>query len=110
MRRKFKKDQKLNYCENSVYEYIKEMNEGNDDCIAINYFKRKMTFRTFFKQIDECASAFKSTGIREGDVVAICMANTPEAVIAFYALNKIGAIANMLHPLSSEEEIKYTYL
>ena len=106
MRRKFKKDAKLTYSENSVYEYIKEMNVNNGDCTAINYFKRKMSFKTFFKQIDECASAFKSTGIREGDVVAICMANTPEAVIAFYALNKIGAIANMIHPLSAEAEIK----
>lgn len=105
MKKKFK-DNKINVYEKSVYEYLKEMNIGNDDCTAINYFKHKMSFKTFFKKIDECASAFRSTGIREGDVVAICMANTPEAVIAFYALNKIGAIANMIHPLSAEAEIK----
>lgn len=34
------------------------------------------------------------------------MANTPEAIISLYAINKTGAIANMLHPLSAEEEIK----
>ena len=34
------------------------------------------------------------------------MANTPEAVISFYAVSKIGAIVNMIHPLSAEEEIK----
>ena len=34
------------------------------------------------------------------------MPNTPEALISFYALNKIGAIANMIHPLSGEQEIK----
>ncbi len=88
MRRKFKSN-KINIYENSVYEYIKEMNKDNGDCTAINYFKHKISYKSFFKKIDECANAFKSTGIREGDVVAICMANTPEAVIAFYALNKI---------------------
>ena len=101
-----RKPKNINIYDGSVYEYIKEMNKDNDDCVAIRYFKRKMSFKTFFKQVDECASAFKSTGIREGDVVAICMANTPEAVIAFYALSKIGAIANMIHPLSAEAEIK----
>ena len=100
------RNKKLKVYENSVYEYIKDMNKNNDDCIAINYFKHKITFKNFFKEIDQCASAFRSTGIREGDVVAICMANTPEAVIAFYALNKIGAIANMIHPLSAETEIR----
>ena len=29
------------------------------------------------------------------------MPNTPEAVISFYALNKIGVVANMIHPLSA---------
>ncbi|UKI58414.1 MAG: hypothetical protein L6V81_03125 [Clostridium sp.] len=35
------------------------------------------------------------------------MPNTPEAIICFYALNRIGAICNMIHPLSSEEEFKH---
>ena len=38
------------------------------------------------------------------------MPNTPEAAISFYAVNKIGAIANMLHPLSAEEEIKHSLI
>ena len=44
--------------------------------------------------------------MRRGDFVTICMPNTPEAMIAFYAINKIGAISNMIHPLSGEIEIK----
>ena len=35
------------------------------------------------------------------------MPNTPESVASFFAINKIGAISNMVHPLSGEEEIKY---
>jgi long-chain acyl-CoA synthetase len=65
-----------------------------------------MTYREFFYEIDKCAKALRSHGIRPGDVVSICMANTPEAIIAFYAINKIGAVSSMIHPLSAEEEIK----
>ena len=90
----------------SLFEFIYNENQNRLDNIAINYFNRKWTYREFFEQIDLCAKAMRSQGIREGDVVSICMANTPEAVIAFYATSKIGAIANMIHPLSAEEEIK----
>ena len=92
----------------SIYEYLRDCNQNNLDLIALNYFNKKMTFRTMLNEINVCAKALKSQGIREGDVVTICMPNTPEAVIAFYAVNEIGAIANMLHPLSAEEEIKFS--
>ena len=90
----------------SLYEHLKERNKDNMDSVAINYFNKKMTYRYFFGEVNLCAKALRSQGIRPGDVVTICMANTPEAVISFYAINKIGAIANMIHPLSAEEEIK----
>lgn len=90
----------------SLYEYLLECNENNMLSDAINYFNKKITFKEFFAEIDLCAKALKSLGIRPGDVITICMANTPEAIVSFYAINKIGAIANMIHPLSAEEEIK----
>lgn len=90
----------------SIYEYLKDSSDNYRHLSAINYFNHKITFNTLLNKIDLCARALKSQGIREGDVVTICMANTPEAVISFYAVNKIGAIANMLHPLSAEQEIK----
>lgn len=55
-------------------------------------------YKDFLKQIDDCARSFKQLGIKHNDVVSICMPNPPEAIISFYALNKIGAIANMIHP------------
>lgn len=90
----------------SIYEYLRESNKDNMDSIALNYFNKTMNYRYFFGEVNLCAKALRSQGIRPGDVVTVLMANTPEAVISFYAINKIGAIANMLHPLSAEQEIK----
>lgn len=94
----------------SLYEYLRNCSENHLDEIALNYFNKKMTYRNFLNEINVCAKALRSQGIREGDVVTICMPNTPEAVITFYAVNEIGAIANMIHPLSAEEEIKYSLI
>lgn len=90
----------------SLYQYLYNSNLNRMNNIAINYFDNKISYKNFFFQIDICAKALKSQGIRKKDVVSICMPNTPEAVIMFYAVSKIGAISNMIHPLSAEEEIK----
>ena len=102
----YPKDKKIVVPNMSLYEYIYSCNKDRQDNIALNYFNRKISYYELFHDIDLCARAMRSQGIREGDVVSVCMANTPEAVIAFYAISKIGAIANMIHPLSAEEEIK----
>jgi len=90
----------------SLYEYMVKETKEYKNSFAINYFGRKISYKLFWEYIDRCARGFKSLGVREGDVVTICMPNTPEAAITFMAINKIGAIANMIHPLSAEEEIK----
>ena len=103
----FYKNKKMGDIPNiSLYEYM--INETKDilEYPAINYFGKKINYKTLIEYIDRCAKSLKSLGIREGDVVTICMPNTPEVAIAFFAINKIGAITNMVHPLSSENEIK----
>ncbi len=97
----------LNYPDISVYEMLRESMKKHTDYISYNYFGTKRTYKQFVREVDECAKAFLTLGVKHKDRVSICMPNTPEAIIAFYALNKIGAVANMIHPLSAEQEIKY---
>ena len=101
-----KEDLKLKVPDISMYEALKEVVLKYESRTAINYFGKKLSYREFLNLIDKDALAFRSQGVRRGDIVTICMPNTPEAMIAFYAINKIGAISNMIHPLSGEVEIK----
>ena len=101
-----KEDLKLKVPDISMYEALKEAVLKYESRTAINYFGKKLSYREFLNLIDKAALAFRSQGVRRGDIVTICMPNTPEAMIAFYAINKIGAISNMIHPLSGEIEIK----
>lgn len=95
------------YAEASMYDIIRISAEKYSDNISYNYFGNKVTYKEFLRRIDECAGAFAKLGVNKGDRVSICMPNMPEAIICVYALNKIGAVANMIHPLSAEREIKY---
>ncbi len=97
----------LTYPDISLYELLESSAADHLNNISYNYFGVKKNYRVFLNEIETCARAFKALGVKCGDVVSICMPNTPEGIIAFYALNKLGAIANMIHPLSAEPEISY---
>ncbi len=101
-----KEKQHLEYPDFSAYKLIEYTASKHLSNISYNYYGNKKTYHEFLKQIDEAARALKAIGVKHKDVVSICMPNTPEGIISFYACNKIGAIASMIHPLSAENEIK----
>lgn len=90
----------------NLYKQVSNTKEKYPNNIAYRYFDKNVSYKAFLNKIDKAAISFKELKIKKGDVVTICLPNVPEALVAFYALNKIGAIANMVHPLSAEEEIK----
>lgn len=96
----------LEYPDFSAYKLIEYTSSKHLNNISYNYYGNKKTYHEFLKQIDEVARSLKAIGVKHKDVVSICMPNTPEGIISFYACNKIGAIASMIHPLSAENEIK----
>lgn len=95
------------YPDISLVDFLEETVKKYPTHIAYNYFNRQATLKEFFDDILECAKALKAIGVEKGDRVTICMPNTPEAITFFYALNTIGVVANMIHPLSAESEIKF---
>ena len=97
----------LEYPDYSIYKLLEEASKKREELTAYNYFGKTASFKEFLEQIESAARAFKAMGVKPKDIISICMPNTPEALISFYAVNKIGAVANMIHPLSAENEIKY---
>lgn len=90
-----------------IYEFLQSQNK-NRNLIAINYFGRKYTYEELFRRIDNTAKAFMEMGIHEGDVVTLLLANTPENVISIYALNKIGAIPNIVDLRQKDDKLVHS--
>lgn len=97
----------LRYPDSTMYELLSETAERYPDNTAYEFMDTKTSYRHLMVEIDECAKALRSIGIKEEDRVTICLPNIPQAVVMFYAINRIGAMANMIHPLSSEGEIEF---
>lgn len=96
----------VNLPKTSVYKYLYNQNRKFLGRSALNYYGRKVSFFELFNKIEETAKALKQIGVKENEIVTISMPNTPEAVYLFYAISKIGAIANMVDPRTSSEGIK----
>ena len=96
----------LNYFQGSIYENLKESAIRNENRKAYSYFGSEATYGKFLKKVDEIASALLELDIVKNESVTICCPNTPESIALIYALNKIGAIANIVHPLSTTQDIE----
>lgn len=84
--------------EGTIFEMVYKNNKDYPNDIALNYYGRKITYGALFHEIEQAAKSFYALGVRSGEIVVICSVNTPETVYTIYALNRIGAIVNMVDP------------
>lgn len=97
---------KPEYPEISMFEQIRRTAEMHPDYTAIEFQNKKLSYSGFIDRINVTAKALLAGGIKKGDYVSIITPNCPQALIMLYAVNRIGAIANMIHPLLSTAEIQ----
>ena len=94
------------YPEFSMVSLLKETAEKYPDYYALNFNNKKITFAQMIETIETVAQALLASGVKKGDFVSVVAPNTPQALISVYAINRMGAVANMIHPLLSANEIK----
>ncbi|MCR4894397.1 MAG: AMP-binding protein [Eubacteriales bacterium] len=97
----------LDYFEGSMFDMVKNVAERYPNNVAFDFMGKSTTYAELIEQIERCAKALKTIGVRENDRVTIAMPNCPQAIYMFYAVNLVGAVANMIHPLSAEKEIEF---
>ena len=89
----------------TMYEAVMQTVQEKPGDIAYHFLGYTATYRAFAQQIDRCADGLASLGFKKGDRITISMPTSPQGIICFYAVNKLGGVASMIHPLSTPEEI-----
>ena len=91
----------------TMYQALKAMAIKYPHDLALYYQGTKITFKQLLKRIDIAADIlYHSLQVRENDVVVIAQPNIPETIVLFYATNKIGATANLIHPFTPFNQVK----
>ena len=97
----------LEYPDCSMVSLIEKRAQENPDLDAYIFFGKKTSYGRMMDDINQCAKGLKAIGVKKGDRVTVALPNCPQGVTIFYAINMVGAVASMIHPLSSEKEIEF---
>jgi long-chain acyl-CoA synthetase len=97
----------LDYPQVTLYEAVARTAARVPDAVAWDFLDTTATYRQLIESIDACANALATLGLKQGDRILISMPTSPQGVIAFYAANKLGAVAALIHPLSTAPEIEH---
>lgn len=90
----------------TAYQYMVSQNEDNLSTKAIMYYGKKISYKNYIDMIDETARRLYNLGITEGEVVTVMSVANPELEVLFYALNKLGAVINLIDVRSDYKQIK----
>ena len=96
----------LDYFSGTMYEKVEAAAKATPNAIALTFMGKNITYKHMIEGINRCARSLKVLGVRENDRITIAMPNCPQAIYMLYATNLVGAVANMIHPLSAEKEIE----
>jgi len=97
----------LQYPEGTIYDVLEKAAEGHGDRCAYEFMGRRTSYSKMISDIEAASSSLRAMGVGRGDKVMVCLPNVPQAITMFYAISRIGAVAVMIHPLSSKNEIEF---
>ena len=90
----------------SMYEAAKANIADRKVQTAVSFYGKRYTFDEIFALIDRLADNLaEEYGLKQGDTVTLCAPNSPQALIAFYAANKLGVAVNLVHPYIPPEKL-----
>ena len=95
----------LEYPTVGLYEALRDAAAQRPQATAVDFLGSTLTYAELIEEIDRCASALAEIGLASGERITISTPTCPQGVIAFYAAAKLGAVASLIHPLSTPEEI-----
>ena len=97
----------LTYPDGTMVDAVRRVAKRYPSCTALDFMGKPTAYRTLMADIEACARGLAAVGVQAGDVVTIALPNCPQAVCLFYAVNLIGGVCSMIHPLSAEKEIEF---
>ena len=91
----------------SITDYIRNKDIVNDqNSIALEYYGNKMTRKEYWENISKYRQYFNKIGVKQGEAIAICMANSPEYEFIFLSLLENGSIAATISKSFLNADIK----
>ncbi|MCC9206288.1 AMP-binding protein [Arthrobacter sp. zg-Y769] len=76
---------------------------------ALQFFGATTSYEELGDQIRRAATGLMKLGVRKGDRVALVLPNSPQHVVAFYAVLRLGAVVVEHNPLYTDRELRHQF-
>lgn len=93
---------------------MRSMNDAFDEVTekwkartAIIFYGKKVSYEELRERVDRFATALSALGVKKGDKVGLLLLNSPEFIIAFFGVVKVGAVVTPISPVYVSSEIKH---
>jgi long-chain acyl-CoA synthetase len=99
--------QHIDYPDISLIDMLEEASQKYPDSPCTIFKGAKVTYREMNELTDRLSAALAGLGIKKGDRVGIFMPNTPQFVLAYFAILKAGGVVVAINPLYTPREIEH---
>ncbi len=99
--------QTIAYPEIPLYHFLEQNAQNFPDATCTIFKGAKISYREMNAITDRLAAGLASLGVKKGDRVGIFMPNTPQFVMAYFAILKLGGVVVATNPLYSPREIEH---
>lgn len=91
----------------SVFSMLAESARRFPDKPAVAWFGRHMSYRELLAEVERFSAVLAGLGVRKGDRVGLVLPNSPQYVIAYYAIVRLAAIVVGNNPLYTQRELAH---
>jgi long-chain acyl-CoA synthetase len=95
------------YPEASVFSLLSDAAAGFPDATALAFLGKHLSYRQLLTEVERFSAVLAGLGVKKGDRVGLLLPNSPQYVIAWYACQRIGAVAVGNNPLYTRRELTH---
>jgi len=100
----------LSIAERSLPDLFDEVTSKYGGKAALVFYGRKMSFKELKDHVDRFACALSGLGVKKGDRVALYLLNSPQYVISYFGVLKVGATVTPISPVYTSIEVRHQLL
>lgn len=92
-----------------LHAYLNKNAKTNPNAVAYNYYGKELTWQEVNKTVNRLSQFLKEKGVTKGERVALFLQNSPQYIIGYYAIQRIGGVVVPLNPMLKEAELLYAF-
>ena len=91
----------------SLPEVFDEVADRYSDRPALVFYGNKISYKKLKEEVDRLAAALHELGVRKGDKVALYLLNSPQYVISYFGVLRLGATVTPISPVYTSIEVRH---